>query len=163
MRLESCVPKSTTTVFFLTLSGKLTITQGLSLERAAVPPVPDVKGRSTGTSGSDARRASFPSTSTATKGAPSSGFRPVGLELQKWRRTKWGARMTHGPRPESSRRLTKPLHFVLEFFVYPPIRIVYKIFYYLVHVLCVKPVNLHRTKMNYDTSEFIPEMGECQH
>ena len=43
MRLKSCVPKSTTTVFFLTLSGKLTITQGLSLERAAVPPVPDVK------------------------------------------------------------------------------------------------------------------------
>ena len=34
---ESCVPKSTITVFFLTLSGKLAITQVLSLERAEAP------------------------------------------------------------------------------------------------------------------------------
>ena len=34
---EPCVPNSTTTVFFLTLSGKLAITQVLSLERAEAP------------------------------------------------------------------------------------------------------------------------------
>ena len=34
---ESCVPRSTITVFFLTLSGKLAITQVLSLERAEAP------------------------------------------------------------------------------------------------------------------------------